>query len=345
MAKILCAYSGIEFSCDHVPISLTSREYCHPIFTAKQSKLLSYAVKWKNGKLDKTDSYLLFTALLHSTDLVEFRIAARKNDTIVAACMEELIKTVGAINIIVHPAFNLPHFVISPDTASLLNVHYWLQSWQQCIADFKNGYKEEKLRNQMLNRERGLERLIRTTNRDIHSYARLLADWAEIAAEFPQSPNLQATPFGPLTLADYWKQIIIKCGAGETIFAIPEKDLDELIEHCEEAEFLHGSSAAQKLMEHLRESRGKQRRFMDLGDVNIKSGTYQILSGNDTVEDANKLAMIMSAPETDPKLTDYPSRLAWLKAKSNYDLAQRYKAEQAAKSPQIDNLDAGGFKL
>mgnify|MGYP000735790344 CR=1 FL=1 len=56
MAKILCAYSGIEFSCEHFPITLHARESYHPIFNVPQKKLLSYLGKWAGNELTPTDN-------------------------------------------------------------------------------------------------------------------------------------------------------------------------------------------------------------------------------------------------------------------------------------------------
>ena len=130
--KILCSKSGIEFRCDHIPLYLTSGEVHHPIFNLPLPKLFRLYPKWQGKELTKTDSFLLFTALLNATELVEFRchIYQRPNtDQIVASNMTALFQTIGNITTIKNPRFAVPRFVISKETRDLENVRYWIEAW------------------------------------------------------------------------------------------------------------------------------------------------------------------------------------------------------------------------
>ncbi len=340
MAKILCSHSGIEFTCEHFPVYLHSRECSHPIFSVPQKKLLAYASKWSAGELTPTDSYLLFLALLHSTDQVEFRVPAQRTlqtDQIVANNMESLFHVVGKINIIKHPAFVIPRFVFSPETKNLDTAHYWILAWESCLEDFTSGYvaarKNAKTAEELSRRESALEKLIRSAQKDIMYYAGSLAEWAAIAGNFPDV-QVQETPFGRITLAEYWKAIIRRCCRAESIFLIPRSDLDELYEHCQD-NIDQGSIFSFTLMNLLRSGRAKHSGFLGLTDLDSSSNTFQILNAEDSVETANKLMMIQSAPTEEPKASQYATRIAYLRDKAKWDMAQRHasNANPAIQTP------------
>jgi len=277
--RILCAYSGIEFKVEHFPAILNSREVCHPIFYLPQHKLISYIPKWHSGELTATDSYLLYLALLNSTELIEWRVPALKTDktiAIVAHNMQSLVAIVSKINIIKHPAFVLPRFVISPETKTLENSSFWIDAWVNQYRDWSDGYKTRSYDEKLQRREEALERLINNSARTVESYATILADWAALAGSFPI--GTQEVKGKQVPLSDYWKSIIKACASNESIFSIPKKDLEELVEYCEE-EIPHGSIYAHTLMSFLRSGLKKQTNYLGLGDIDLTSDvTYRILS-------------------------------------------------------------------
>ena len=322
--RVLCAISGLQFNCDFFPAELTSRETTHPIFHLSQKKLISFTSKWANGELTNTDSYLLFLALFNSTDLVEWNVPVIRTtmtDTIVATNMEYLIQTVGQLNLIKTPSFAVPKFAITSETKSLDNSHYWIKAWDDAIIEFKQGYKSQSDWTHLSNRQHALDKLIRNPSKSVDSYASILADWAELAGDFPQYTQTTTTNFGTLTIADYWKLIIKRCCKSESIFQIPRVDLEELIEHCE-MNILHGSNYSHELMKLLRMGLKKQSAFLG-SDTNTNT-EFVILDADNNVEDANKLALILSAPTELPVESAYNSRLDFLKAKLKYDMRLRY---------------------
>src|SRR6476659_7008978 len=113
--KILCAYSSLEFNVDHFPGYLDSMESHHPVFDIPQKKLLCYTGKWASGALTLTDSYLLFLALLKSSDRVDFRVPVFRNektDSIVARNMEYLVRTIIKLNAVHNRSEVFPHYAI-----------------------------------------------------------------------------------------------------------------------------------------------------------------------------------------------------------------------------------------
>lgn len=328
--KITCAYSGLQIQVQHFPASLSHRECCHPIFAIPQKSLLSYLRKWSNAELTSTDSYLLYLALLNSTDLVEFRIAARfipgKTDSIVANNMESLARCISYSNIIKHPSFVLPRIAITPETATLTNSNIWVQNWMECYYNFQQGFLREREIQKIRQREALLQTFIKNINKPINHYAKILADWAAEAGEFPLFPI--TIEGASIRICDYWKQIIIKCCKSEAIFTILAEDLEELITHCED-NIEHGSIYAHTLMELLRAGQRRQKNYLGLGDVDLSDSntTYRIIAEDTSIEDATKLAMIDSAPTEKPVEGNYPSKIAFLRAKLKYEMKLDYQKQ------------------
>lgn len=310
MAKILCAYSGIMFTCEHFPITLTAREATHPIFQVQQKKLLSFLAKWSGHELTPTDSYLLFLSLLSSSDHVEFRVPVVRHlqtDSIVANNMESLARTVIKLNSVTNPHVVFPRFAVTPDTKKLDNIHHWIEAWDQAYRDFLDGYKDVGTSQKLVRREAALERLIKNPFKEVQTYASALADWAEDA-----SPDWPRDKTGI-----YWKEIITKCTTSVGIYSIPMKHIEELLEHCE-LDIPAGTIFSHKLKDVLRTALKKQKEFLGIGPT-----TFQIIDEDDTVEVANLSAIIQKAPSEEPKISEYPTKLAYLKAQLAWKLAQR----------------------
>lgn len=346
MARILCAKSGIDLKVEHFPVYLTSRECQHPVFDMNTTALLSYQEQWLDGSLTPIENYLYYLALFNSTNLVEFRVPATRTqftDSIIANNMHSLINILTDIEDIgtsrVHTKLNLPRFVITPDTKDLSNTKYWLENWKANWDDYCSGYKTVTAIEKLTRQENILERLIKDKTKDVTQYANRLADWAADAGEFDIHANyLVLNEYDkPERMAEYWKRIIRACAKTESIFEIPNIDLTDLIEHCEET-IHHGSIYAASLMTLLRAGAERKRNFLDLGDIDIGNNgsvTFRILDANSSIEDANKLALIDSAPNEKPIESNYPNKLAFLRAKMKYDMATEYR--NSSKEIAIDN--------
>jgi len=337
---IICSLSSLSFTCEHFPGSLSQREFNHPVFSVPQKKLLSYVGSWASQddkKFTQIDSYLLFLALLKSTDLVEFRspaIRTEKTGAVIAQNMEALTKVVSRLNSMVSNE-GMPHYVISRETQDLENVEFWIQNWADSYEDFRAG----KLRDisgrddwkKLLIRENALERLIKNPHRPISSYSQQLGDWASVAGSFPefilQNP---LPPFQKISCSDYWKILISKCSKSESLFSIPSTDLKELLDHCEE-NISCGSIFSNSLFKVLRYAMEKQKNFLGLGDMDIMKSQFTVLRAGDSVESANLQAAVDSAPLELPRREQYPNNFAFMKAKFRFDMAQRYGAQNSTK--------------
>ena len=333
--KILCSLSSIEFSCEHFPGSLYSREAHHPVFQVPQKKLLSYLGKWSQGHLTPTDSYLLFLALLRSTDLVEFRVPAirtQTTDALVASYMEALAKCVSKINSVTNPSAAFPHYVISQDTRGLENISAWIENWESAYQDFRDGYRSAHDSAKLISREAALERLIKNPHRPISSYASQIADWAAVAGSFPVFTLVSPFSGFKVSCLEYWKVLIAKCAHEESIFSIRRKDLEELLEHCEE--FIPvGSIYSNALFKILRHALERQRNYLGLGDLDLSRGTYEIIRDRSDVESANLSAMVQSAPAHAPTPGEYPDKLSYLRAKMRWELSQKASKQSGNTDP------------
>jgi hypothetical protein len=323
--KILCSISGLEFTCEHFPGNLYSRETFHPVFHIEQKKLLIYLRKWAGNELTPTDSYLLFLALLRSSELIEFRVPVSRNeqtDSIVYNNMEFLARTVIKLNTVTNPAVMFPHYVVSQETRFLSNVHYWIENWDSEYRDFVTGKRKDIDDRKVVHRENALQRLIRNPHKPIASYASMLAEWAIVAGSFPRFKTTSPWTKMPIECADYWKEIIVRCARNELLYSIPDKDLAELLEHCEE-HIPYGSLYSNALFGVLRAAMKKHNNFLSLGDYDTKS-TYSLLTESDTAESANMKALIDQAPDEEPRMEQYPTRFKYIQAKLRWDMARKF---------------------
>ena len=344
MAKILCSISGLEFSCEHFPISLSQREYHHPIFSVPPKRLYKYIQKFHACELTEIDSYLLFLAYLKSTDLVEFRCAARRTSltsSIVSANMDRLLTVISQINEIKHPSLSLVRTVVSKDTCDLGNVKYWIDLWDQNISDFKSGLKDREVLEDINKKANGLERLIKNPAISPKKYSHLLAEWASVAASFPTfTIILNGTES---TCAEYWKIIIQACYDNTSIIQIPPADLQELIDHVHEyIDISAGSIQSHHLFKCLDAGKEKLQSFFGLGDYQYLSSdtpAFRILDANTSVEDANIQILIDTAPSSEPKRNEYQSEFAFMKAKFKWEVAQKYKTKDPNNLDSSDNKE------
>lgn len=331
--KILCALSGIEFDVSDFPGTFYSREIHHPVFDLPQKKLLSYAGKWSGGQLTPVNSYLLFLSLLNSTGQVDFRVPAfraEKTDSIVAANMEYLLRTVIKLNTVSSPAIVFPRFAITPETRFLENVYYWIQAWENGYEDFFSGNISAHTANKLRRLESALERLIKSPHKSVSDYAAQIADWAQVAGEFPTFNILDPHTQKHVPIAEYWKDIIIRCCKGVSIYLVNLKDLEELLEHVE-TNIPAGSIFHYTLLRTLRLSRDRIKNYFTTGDVDLKT-TFTLLddiisTGADapSTELANLAVSVNAAPTEKPVPENYPTRIAYMRAKMRWDLVQRMK--------------------
>lgn len=346
MAHIICAYSSLELHINHFPISLTNREAHHPLFDAPQRTLFAYASKWAHHELTETDSYLLFTALLKSSGRVHFRVAARYSegatDQIVANNMEKLLICLSRMNSINVSGEVFASVAITNESANMENAKYWIQSWMDNYADFKENYSFAANVKKLSIREEALQRMIKSPHRDVSYYASDLAKWAALAGNFPTGTTLVDGLHVPLS--DYWENIIV-AAANKRFFTIPRADLEECIDHCQE-NIDPGSIYHHKLLTILREAKSYLAGF--LGDISGLAGSAKKRvpiwnfpgqepgapesQDEEDVFAANLDVVVASAPATIPVRGMFATNMQYLMAKIKWSAAQDILAARAAES-------------
>lgn len=321
MARFTCGLSGIVCEVSHVPMSLNSREYAHPIFFMPKKKLLGLVSKAEAQELGDIDSYLLYLALFNSTDLVEFRVPAkfqeRLTPQIVSGNLSQLCEIVYKLDCITTPAFQVPKFAVTPETSNLQNSHFWIAAWDHAIESFLEGNKRQIFAQDIAAIEERIYRHILDPNTKPQKYASALAYWASKAAQFPEF--CVDTQFGNMTCSEYWQLIIRKCINEKAIFDIPKSDIEELITHCEENLEL-GTIYSHSLLKLLQEGSAKQIAYLGLGDLDVidLDVPYTILEDSSSVMDANLKAVVLVAPPVEPKRTEYPSEFEYQRARIRY---------------------------
>lgn len=311
--KIQCSLSGLsyslpEFSGLHMQPGLTY----HPFLDLPASQMPECYTAWCNGTLSEQESYLLFVWMLKNTNLVQWRaplqISPESRAPIVAQYMQHLFRVASLMECIAHPRFVAPSVVISEENNDLEPIREWIALWQDAYDDFLAGLAISREREELATRTAALERFIKSPGIPASKYAHILADWAEVAASFPGHT------------AEYWKEIIIHAHSDSRLLSIPQVDLEELIEHCEQEidEYSQGTIFSHHLYSILSAALDAKLDFFGLRGTG-KNGFAEI----DSSEQDNKLAaIIVSAPSAEPRPHQYSSQFTYIKAKMAWQIAQ-----------------------
>jgi len=241
--------------------------------------------------------------------------------------MEHLVKTLAKLNTVLNPAVVFPHYVISHETCDLSNVSFWIENWKDSHNEFLAGYKSPHDLSKVNKREAALERLIKNPHKKVSEFAPMLAEWAAVAGNFPTF--IIEHPFTKMKVpcAEYWKMILIRCANEESLFSIPQSDIQELLTHCEDEipdTGKHGTIHSYHVFKILRHAIERQKNFLGLGDLDIGSHTrFSILNETSSVEEANLDSLRASAPDHEPKRSEYPNTFAYMKAKMRWTLAEK----------------------
>lgn len=317
--RVYCKYSGTEFAVDTFTQKMHV-EGIHPIFFTPLKALLNRAGDWAAGRLNEKESKLLFLALFHNTELVDFRTTAHPEHRIVQLNMEVLLKFINWHTNISSPQLKLPRFVITPDTASLNNCRHWLEAWNDCRKNWENNYQIYTARKRVADKEAALERLIKSATRNPESYAGTLAAWAMEAGNVPKF------------LREYWTDLFKLKGIA--VYSARGADLEELVEHMEEHLEVHtGTIYAHAVLRHIRILLAKNRAGINFGLgmpdeelekldlLEMQNNPFKIVE--DDVETYNREVAASTAPLREPVKQDYPNLVAFLRAKAAWILAQK----------------------
>jgi hypothetical protein len=318
------------------------------MFDASYSQLEQLAIQWQDGKLTSTESYLLYLALFNKTGLVQFRtnaVMTDLTDSIVAQSLPALFNIVDTILYAgserAKTKYLMPTYVISSNTNDLSNTKYWINNWVSCHKEYLSGYKSSSIRDKLEQKESVLEVYIKDKSKDVSQYAMQLASWAELAGDFKSLERIVCDASNndrPISLTVYWKRIICQCAKKQDVFTIDDEELDYLIEYFETCiDVVAAGIFGHTLLSVLRSAQATKKALFDLGDIDVgvRGTVYKVLDDAE-VEDSNKIVLINSAPLYEPRPNEYPSRLHYLRAKTKWDMAQRYKLSDSIRA-DIEN--------
>lgn len=326
--KVHCQYSGIDFEVSY--FSNLKLTYAHPIFTAAPKLLLSRVGDWAAGKLNESERRLLFLALLNTTELIEWRSVALPSDSIVQNNMEPLAKFVGWMIGITNPTVIFSRIAITSENRYCENAKYWIEAWIQEKRNFDEGYRDSSLASKQMRREEALERLIKNHSLKTEDYARLLAIWTWEACNVPTALREIYT--------DIFTTKNIK------IYEIKTVDLEDMLSYMED-NLDAGSIFAHASFKHVRLLLAKNRAGLAYG-LGMQDGEFDNLSFSilrdtpfiiqeDPLGEHNMEQIAITAPAEEPVQEKYPSKLAFLRAKSAWQLMQSQRNKSAAFEEKI----------
>lgn len=322
--RVLCKYSGEEFQVEgfsHKTLIIAE----HPIFQAPTDRLLQRAGDWAQLRLNDMELKLLFLALLHSTGQVRWECAAVPSVQVIHSNMERLLRFLAWKLDILSPQLKLPQFCINRETRTLAQMPQWLEAWENIRKRWEMAVPLRHLQEKQSTRELALDRLIKSPTKNTEDYAGKLAAWAMDAAAVPEA------------LREYWTELF-KLRRMD-VYSARTVDLEELVEHME-CNLQSGSIYSYTVLQHCRTLLAKNRAGLsyalgipldDLDAFNpeqIISNPFRIVE--DEIETENRAVIAATAPLEEPQERNYPNKIAYLRAKAAWTLAQKEQEKLAA---------------
>jgi len=326
MAIVTCAISNITYKVPHVPMLLDNTFIAHPIFYAPSDVLEKLYIRYNQGQLRETDSYLLFLALIHSTDCVEWEHPCTDSPKeartiqIIASSIEELTRVIWMTGEICHPAFKQPRYIFRKEGHTLKNIKHWIAAWRENISNFRLGIAIQEEIDALTVVENRLAILVRSGTQDI-TLASCVAEWASKAACFPRNKE------------EEYKSVIRKCFTPAKIFTVDTAVIKEIKHFCEdniESTSIHFHT----LMETLRAGYKNNLNYLGIVDAENfkeeKPQEYRIFSQKEEgilEKEAETLKdTISKAPENEPIESEYRNKLEYMRARLKYMTAKAYKS-------------------
>lgn len=332
--RVYCRLSGTEFSFPGFGnLQVLDR---HPLFFASTKTLIAQAPNWKAGKLSADQSKVLFLALLYNTGLVDFKIVPDPSPSIVVQNMESAFHIAGWKDALPSQTLyeRLPRFVINHTTKFLDNIPHWFEEWFKAREDWRDGYKTERMKEKLARREAILYGYIHSPSKNKTSYLRHLSEWTMTALGKDVNEETQ----------ELWKKLFHLDGIEvyKTEYLDDLSDLLDWMNKRLQPYFGDGNLIATKAIRHIRELHFHCKAGFNYGlgmpsdedeKADAASQEYQLTPDGhrmlpyrfveDPVERHNKEVIIQNAPLSLPLEKDYPSKLAYLRAKAAWEVAQR----------------------
>lgn len=308
--QIRCPLSNIEWQASNFSNIILTQQ--HPIFSCDYNTLLSKLDDWMAQKLTKNETRLLFLAFLkHTNQIHSWKVPATPSHDIVMKNMDALVLVSSWLQSLPSVNVRIPQITIDRSTHKLDSIRVWIDMWFSAKKDWEDGYKNKDRDQILLSLEERLLRLIRNPDRTAEQNAGTLAAWAFAASNFQdKDPDDKARK-------EYWTQIFK--AKGFEVYSLRAYDVIDCLEYMEaNLERYAGTIYAKEVLTHLRAILKKNQGgiLQELGDLD----SYEIIE--DSVETANREAIISTASEFEPLIGQFAHRVLWLKAHSAWKLRQ-----------------------
>lgn len=299
----------------------------HPIFYSPVDSLLQRAGDLVSGELVPQEARLVFLALLNSTGLVTWEYAADPQAATVLLNSEALVRFINWKHNAASAALLLPRFVVRHANRRLENCEHWLSSLFEAKKSWELRNSDHRLREKLAQKEAVLHRLLHSTTKRGNNYALKLAAWAMEAAAVPDN------------MRSYWTQLFSLTGLELYKPDFTLADFSELREHMEDNLQIYNSPLyVNAVLHHVRRLEEIRAKGLDywLGITatgassaeEAEQNNYRFL--DDSIESNNVSAAIETyAPLTKPSEREYDNKVAFIRAKAAWMLAEQ-KREQAA---------------
>jgi len=329
MTILTCCISGLPIAVQHLRLKIPATiGYYHPIFAVPRSTLLDLYTSHIKGELTDTDSYLLFLALLHSSNHIDWQAPASLIPTnhltniLIENNIAQLVSVLERTDTITAHDFAQPTYVVRSDSTLLQSIPNWIKAWDENINTFLH------FRNDMI----AYEKIAEVANKlsvailsaePLANYTNLVAEWAAKAGNFPHEKDIE------------YKRVIRSCFNSTSMFNTPLVLIKEIRNYCEE-NIEAGSIHFHALMKVL--NAGVKNHIDYLG-ATYSISDYVILADSDSssqntpeqlAANATRQATISAqladiragASKELPVASNYSSNLEFLKAKLAYRLAK-----------------------
>lgn len=351
--KAICPISGIKYSTAAFSFTSMTTVSQHPIFSASLEQLRNMLPSYTGGEMSDTDKRLFFLALLKRTGLVEFRHYAAPSNTVIAANILALLRTLDWDNR-TNPVFRTPRYVVNAANHKLENIRHWINAWYETKLGFYSGQALIQQRDILKNREEALWKLIDSGLRRTQDYAKQLGKFA-IDSTFTEKEealiiDYQETkaPYkqvrGPLR--DYWLSLFCLKNSLD-ILNTRTADLQEMYEFFEEKFKDNLTTVTITILRHISDICDKNKRGWDaffgtqedeieehdLTAVMDGAKAFIVVSTKPTPSKEEELRqqLIDNTPEEEPKPHMFVRRVEYLQAHARWVLKMR-AVSQSAKS-------------
>lgn len=341
--RIICPISGEEFTLPG--FSKLQLAEPHPLFKLPIEKLLEnrFVNSWGRGEFDEAEAKLYFLALLNSTRSVSWHTIADPSLSVVTQNMERLIKLVGWMGALAENQVAFPQFRVTESNYQLTNISHFITQWYEVKSAYLAGGRERiDLQDRLESIENRLAKQIKDGISTEEMSGRL-ASWSldALSVKSPEKRKLWT---------EYFR---LKEPA---IYSVDQQSFLEMKTYMEVNLLLPGTHASgagtvfqQEVLRHLR----NQWQLIEDGPLASLTGgeTYSFVDTDGstkvraTVEEVNKRIITANAPTKEPVKSEYPTLVAYLRARAEWQVAVSYReilAEREA-SVQSDPIASKGL--